>query len=148
MRRVPLLFAFLVALLPGCQGEQDRALSAIQRLDGSFARDEAAPGNPVTSVDLGMRSADDSTLEHVARFPQLKELSLWGTGITDAGLQRLEGLVELEKVDLSDTAVTDAGLQHLKRLPKLKEVGLKNTRVTVAGVRELQQAMPQAKVRR
>lgn len=147
MRCARVLLAFLLVFLAGCGSEQDRALAEIKRLDGNCTVDPSSPDKPVVVVDLGFRSADDTILEQVKKFPKLRELYLWNTGVTDAGLVHLQGLSELQKLDLSGTAVTDAGLKHLKGLTNLREVNLKGNRgVTAAGVRELQQALPRAKI--
>ena len=48
-------------------------------------------------------------------------MSLAGTGVTDAGLERLRELSKLEELDLTDTEVSDDGLKLLgEASPKCK----------------------------
>ena len=56
----------------------------------------------------------DEGIGVVARMPQLRELDLYGTLITDRALDYLEGLAHLEHLNISDTDVTDAGLMKLR----------------------------------
>ena len=70
------------------------------------------------------RGFTDSDLEIIIpslrRFPNLRTLSLSGTGATDAGLKQLYGFEKLKYVSLRKTQVTDAGIAELKRaLPRV-----------------------------
>jgi hypothetical protein len=54
-------------------------------------------------------------------LPQLQELHLRGTQVTDAGLHHLEGMTNLDELDLTDTKVTAAGVETLQQsLPACK----------------------------
>jgi hypothetical protein len=67
----------------------------------------------------------------------LRSLTLYGTQVSDAGLEPVGRLTHLQSLHLSDTPVTDAGLQHLRELTELRELGLNRTRVTDAGLSQL-----------
>ena len=55
---------------------------------------------------------------------QLQWLNLYGTRVTDAGLQHLKGLTRLQSLDLTGSAVTAAGVRDLKKaLPKVQICG-------------------------
>jgi hypothetical protein len=60
-------------------------------------------------------------LERLKGSPQLKELSLGGTQVTDAVLEHLKRLPQLKTLNLGGAQVTDAGIELLKGLPQLKE---------------------------
>lgn len=68
---------------------------------------------PVTDDDLGaMRSA-------LELMPNLHQLSLLKTQITDNGLKHLSGLTQVQSIDLRLTHVTQEGAARLqKQLPK------------------------------
>ena len=68
---------------------------------------------PVTDDDLGvMRSVLDS-------MPNLHQLSLSKTQITDNGLKHLSGLTQVRSIDLRQTQVTPEGVARLqKHFPK------------------------------
>ena len=53
---------------------------------------------------------------YLKEFPNLRELNLIETPITDEGLAQLVNCPELIKLYLSGTKVTDAGLVHLQRI--------------------------------
>lgn len=64
----------------------------------------------------------------------LRELKLFGTGITDAGLAHVAGMKKLEELYLGRTGTTDRGLQHLRGLSNLRFLGLSHTQVSDGGM--------------
>ena len=82
----------------------------------SVGRTEPAGGD-VEIIDaairrsLGLSPDTPITVEHQE---SLTALYLWGTQVTDAGLEHLKGLTSLTSLDLSGTQVTDAGVEALK----------------------------------
>ena len=74
-------------------------------------------------------------------LPQLRDLSLNGTKVTDAGLLHLAGLTHLKTIRLNRTDITDRGLTQLKRLTHLEKLEVRETLVTDAGVDELRQVI-------
>ena len=50
----------------------------------------------------------------------MRDLTLWGAEITDAGIAHLAALGKLTSWRLENTEVTDAGLAVLEKLPHLK----------------------------
>ena len=79
---------------------------------------------------------------------ELRSLDLWGTGITDEGLEHLGGLKNLQGLCVSDTLVTDHGLLRLKGLTRLKILQADRTHITPLGVAELQCALPRCRIGR
>jgi Leucine-rich repeat (LRR) protein len=150
----------------------DKAIADIQKSGGKVDRDEAAPGKPVITVNLGVSQVNDAGLEPLKAFPKLQRLTLNNTKITDAGLEhlkpltglqklyivdvpitdagleRLKGLSNLRVLSLVGTNITDAGLAHIKGMTNLQEVFLASTKVTDAGIKSLKEALPKVKVDR
>ena len=60
-------------------------------------------------------------LVHVAAMSKLRELHIANVNITDVGLRQLEGMKGLNVLSVGGTKVTAAGVQRLKKaLPKLQ----------------------------
>jgi len=66
-------------------------------------------------------------------LPNLRELRLSQSHITNDGLANLRNLTCLSHLDLSQTKVTSEGLAHLKSLPNLKTLYLANCPLTPEG---------------
>lgn len=74
---------------------------------------------------------------------RMTRLHARGKQVTDAGLIAIcAGLPELEELDLRDTAVTDQGLQALAALATLRQLDLHGSLVTEQGVAGLRTALP------
>lgn len=77
----------------------------------------------------------------------INELSLAGISITDRELEYcVKRLPDLEQLSLRNTPITDAGLKHMKGLTGLKELNIGGTRLTELGVRELRQVLPRCRI--
>ena len=75
-------------------------------------------------------AVDDATLTVLARkLPQLTELFIAKTQITDASIDSLKKLEHLEWLSISETRVTDAGIAALAGHPSIKTLSLDGTRV-------------------
>jgi uncharacterized membrane protein len=84
------------------------------------------------------RSLGDKQLAELSPLdPNIIDLNLAGSHVTDNGLTALESMPNLQRLRLDRTAVTDAGLLHLKKLKKLEYLNLVNTSVTDAGLKTL-----------
>src|ERR1700719_3706969 len=98
---------------------QERAVRAVERLEGYVVRDEKAPGKPVVTVCLSGALLTDMDLKDLASLEKLQALGLYGTSGTDAGLKELPALKQLQVLDLEETQVTDTGLKVLFALERL-----------------------------
>ena len=96
----------------------------------------------IGELDLSNTLVTNKGLSYLSGMTQLTKLRLCSTKITDAGLRNLSGLTELRELWLINTKITDAGLKNLKSLCALEELALDDTLVTDAGVNELQQSLP------
>ena len=79
----------------------------------------------------------DSGLEYVAFLSKLERLELESTCITDVGLQHINQLANLRILNLGSTKITDAGLKHLEVMTNLEELSLRNTEITDAGLKSI-----------
>lgn len=93
----------------------------------------------VVDVRLAGTTVTDAGLEQLRVFAGLQELGLSGTQVTDAGLEHLKGMTRLQTLYLHDTQVTDAGLEHLRGLNNLSVLTIsRNTRITDVGLENLE----------
>jgi hypothetical protein len=84
-------------------------------------------------------SFTDAQMTWLQETPDLLELKLWSTRITDAGLEQVEQLKGLRKLHLPwSSAITDEGMTHLRKLAALEELDVSGTRITDAGLAQLQ----------
>ena len=60
----------------------------------------------------------------------------------DFELANLEHFPDLLELDVSDSLITDAGLEHLKPLTTLKKLAITNTQLTKAGMSEFRKTHP------
>lgn len=100
----------------------------IEALGGQAIADPTRPGSPVIKVVLTGDRITDKQLRWLASFPELRELDLSNTKVTNAGMPALRGLAKLENLNLSCTLVTDEGLMHLRMLGNLRYLDLSKPR--------------------
>ena len=82
----------------------------------------------------------------VARMRSLRELNVWDSGVTDAGVKALATLPHLETLYLDGTEITDEALKHLKSTNTLRTLWITRTLVSAEAVRELQHALPKCTI--
>ena len=83
-------------------------------------------------------SFSDSQLAQLAPLsPNIVDLNLAGTRITDAGLSTVSTMSNLTRLRLDRTAITDAGLSKLTQLRKLTYLNLYGTNITDNGLNTL-----------
>ena len=83
---------------------------------------------------LSGTNVTDSHLRHIVDLPNLRDLRLCRTQVSDSGVGLLRKTQRLTRLSLSGTAITDDGLKHLKSLRRLRELDLSNTGVTDLGM--------------
>jgi hypothetical protein len=58
-------------------------------------------------------------MDTIAKMASLESLNIFGTAVTDAGLQKLAALPQLKRLYVWQSKVTPAGIEELKKkLPK------------------------------
>lgn len=99
--------------------------TSLRRLEGQFRKDQQL-------LELTSLLPDGRR-----PLPDLRELCLSQSSVTDAGLANLKNLPSLVHLDLSQTAVSDEGLEHLKPLPYLRTLYLAGDKITDRGAATL-----------
>jgi hypothetical protein len=96
--------------------------------------DLAKIGPQILNLNLNLSGLTDAQLRTVGGFKNLRVLKLQRDPVTDAGMAEIARLPELRQLVLSETKVTDAALPRLAGLTKLKSVYVWSTGATPAGV--------------
>jgi hypothetical protein len=119
------------------RGRYRRALVDCLRLvyQGAASEETLARLTKTSYSDLDAQyheflNVTDADLAHLRAPPQVRNLSLGHTDVTDRGLARLAGRAELEWLDLTAAKITDAGAAHLKSATGLKQLSLEQTQIT------------------
>ncbi|HEV3340648.1 MAG TPA: M56 family metallopeptidase, partial [Pirellulales bacterium] len=95
--------------------------------------DSRNPKHRFQQASLHRVAITDKVLDALAAFPELEQLILWESGVTDDQLARLP-LRNLKYLNLSDTPISNQGLKHLRSLVKLRSLVLTRTAVTDRGL--------------
>jgi hypothetical protein len=77
-------------------------------------------------------------LQIVATLPNLKDLIIRESLVTDEFLAGLPATIPLTYLELSGSRIGDAGLQYLARFATLEHLVLDRTEITDAGLMQLQ----------
>ena len=88
-------------------------------------------------LNLGYSNITDAGLIHLIGLQHLDRIDLYGTQVTDDGLKELVPINSLTKLVLADDNFSDAGLKHLVKMGQLKFLNLNGARITDAGLAEL-----------
>lgn len=100
----------------------------------------------VRALRIDKTETTNADLETIAlKYPNLVELTLSETKITDVGLVSLTKLTKLRKIRISKTAITDAAAEVLAQIPTLEDIDVSQTNFGNKGLKALQ---PLAKLRR
>jgi hypothetical protein len=84
----------------------------------------------LTQLNISETSVTDAGLKSLTACPKLSQLKCDKTKITDAGLLALANCAALEELDASGTPITDAGVKHIAKMPNLSNLTLLRTKVT------------------
>jgi DNA-binding beta-propeller fold protein YncE len=88
-------------------------------------------------LKIGHSKVSNAGLRHLVGLPNLESLTLTQTNIGDEGLVHLEGLKTLKSLSLHMSLVSDAGMRSLAHLENLEQLDLENTSVGDEGLSEL-----------
>lgn len=156
MARSVLLFS-LALLAVGCgfsESPDDRAAAqwviaqggTVDLVDQDLPiRDLAKlPAEPfrVDGIDLNERKINEAELAKFIPLKHLRELRLYNTGLTDAGLDHIAQMASLEELEISYNNISDDGIAKLSPLTNLKTLYVRGTGVTPDGVQSLQAGRP------
>lgn len=133
---------------PPLSAEQRAAVGVLLEHGGVMLhRDDRLPGGPIVLVDFTNHPEfRDDWLKSLSAFPELQNVGLAGTALTDASLDYLGQLPKLQTLTLNDTPVTDAGLAKLQQCTALRTLDVRGTRVSAAGLAALHKALPQVQI--
>jgi hypothetical protein len=91
------------------------------------------------------QSIDDATLACIVGLPNLKQLSLRWTNVSDSGMEHVCRLHDLEYLDLVGTDVSDASVGGLMQLRHLKRLVVDRRRVSKSGLARIAAVLPKCK---
>jgi len=100
----------------------------------------------VVEVDLARTKLTDDGLKAIGKLGRLTHLNLNRTAITDDGLAHLADLRSLRWLNLYGTAVTDASLVILAKHKKLEALYIWDTKITPEGADKLRKSLPDTKI--
>ena len=130
---VKILLILLCAFPAAAELSRVEALAAIERLGGVVTADGAL----VRKVDLSKTATADADLAILAALPELLELDLRFTKVTDDGVGQVARLKNLRFLNLFRTVVSDRGLQQLSSLTELDTLLIGGTKITSGGLAAL-----------
>jgi len=117
--------------LPGVYGVDLRNVSDPARLTSGLQAAASFPS--ITSITLYRSGATDRHVALIAaRFPELTNLKLNETSISDAAIAELPRMKCLRALNIQRTAVTDEAIDDLLAIPRLKELIIAETQITDA----------------
>lgn len=91
----------------------------------------------VEAVQFEERDTKDRDLTVLKELPELKDVSVWGPSVTDAGLAHVAAIPKLRGLALTDTRVTADGLRQLSQANELVYLALHGASVTDATLAHL-----------
>ncbi len=119
------------------KGEQ----KAVAGIDGVAGTDVLWSGH-VRGVRLQGVGPEQVEALRDLKLSRLQILQLTACQLVDADLALLAGFPDVVELDLRDTPVTDEGLKHLLDLPLLEKVNLGGTQVSFEGRKNLEKERP------
>jgi hypothetical protein len=111
------------------QTEFLRSVQKYREVTGLMVSDCTIRGDTVIGLSLAPEATDFDLDRFVGSSSTIERLSLSGTQITDAGIEKLSLLPVLRQLDVSNTAITNRGLQKLSKLPVLSVLSVANSKV-------------------
>jgi internalin A len=144
------LFSLPSVISPAHAGEVPQRAEAIRRLESFGAAvppEEALQCSEVTEIIFGRRfrvfeprpAFNDTNLDLLDSFPNLRKLHFVKGQITDNGLKGLRATGVLQRLTEFGTfgAITDAGAREFRGLSNLKSLVLVETSITDAGLKDI-----------
>lgn len=145
-KNLPIFVFFSLMISLGCsQSVSDRPTEESTEKSACPCCSESSKSDIVKQLKLDNTKTDDTELKKIcSENPELLELTLSGTKITDAGLECLLQLKKLKKLRISNTMITDKGMSVLSKCERIEDLDLSQTEIGDFGVRELT-ALPRLK---
>ena len=108
--------------------DDSRALFALSEAGAVMRKKDA--GSMVFAIIFPPEDFKSEHLNWLSGLPNLEQVQLSGTGVTDDDMEKLGALPKLMGVGLDNTSVTDAGIEHLESVPELKIINYQGTTIT------------------
>ncbi len=105
------------------------------RTDADMAKLATRP--ELTELYLSGSDITDTGLRHLRHLKNLELLELRYTKVTSARMNHIGALSNLRRLDLSLTKINNEALRHLSNLTNLQELNLNQTRIGDAGLEQL-----------
>ena len=136
MKQILLVVVSLLAWSVLCQGGSPPELIDTDWITGQGGSVERDSGGEVIGVNLRSRWVTDGDLEMlVAAFPDLENLDLSHTHVTDLGLGSIAKLSKLKALNLYFAEhVTESGVARLGELRSLERLNLRGARMSDSGM--------------
>ncbi|QDU54589.1 c-type cytochrome domain-containing protein [Aeoliella mucimassa] len=100
----------------------------------------------IVELDLSGTAITDGCCESLEKFTNVDTLHLEKTAISDAAIPSLAAMQYLNYLNLHSTQVTDQAIKSLKSIPSLRKLYLWQTHVSYEATKGLEQAIPGLKV--
>ncbi|MDR1477874.1 MAG: hypothetical protein LBJ00_02925 [Planctomycetaceae bacterium] len=125
----------------GTAGKERQAVRVL-KLDNKAITDtelgEIVSNNPeLVELTLGGTKVTDVGLEHLVRLKKLRTVRLSKTAITDVAGEKLAKIPTLQNIDVSQTNFGDVGLGALRSLAKLKSLNFYLTNISDTGAAKI-----------
>ena len=91
---------------------------------------KARPDEPIFAVEFSPENFDPRLLQYLEGLPNLQQVQLAGTSVTDQDLQILTRNRLITGIGLSNTSITDDGIRALKDLPFISYIEHDLTAIT------------------
>jgi hypothetical protein len=105
--------------------KEARVLDTIKAHKGEVVRDAKREGKPVIKVVVSSSEADDSVAADLLIFPELRELDMRFTGLSNDGLKQIAKMKKLETLLVSGcNNLSDEGLEVLSDMPRLRTLAV------------------------
>ena len=101
-----------------------------------------SPGMPIYAVAFSPENFDPKLLDALKGLPNIRQVQLSGTEVTDSDLEKLLALRMLTGIGLNDTSISDAGVLSLAPLKYLQVVEHEGTSISEKAVNQVVKSLP------
>lgn len=117
-----------------------RAIFALKQAGVRMIRE--SQGMPIFAVAFTPENFSPHLLRSLEGLPNIRQVQLAGTAVTDADMDRLLALRMLTGLGLDNTGITDAGLAKLAPLPYLSVIEHEGTTISDDGLTQVLKQLP------
>ena len=121
-------------------------ISGADKIGDDFVKELFLIAPNIAELDLSRTGISDASLEYIGNFARLTKLNLANTKIGDAGVAKLAGLKKLDWLNLYGTKVSDSGLPDIAKIRSLKTIYFYKSKVSSDGLGKLKKALRGAKI--